>query len=289
MQAHDHDGGSIRAEPGFLKELADFWLTRVPSVYLRVEQKRGWLSWDRRVYLSIIRPGDAILDIGANVGGHTALFSHLAGRTGKVIAYEPVPTNLRRLRDNVARRCRYDNVEIRDLAVGGAGARGRVKIIVPAGDATQASLQPHASGSWADARPEPFECGITNLDADILSRRDVHVALMKIDVEGAELEVLRGAHDLLLRDEPLVYCEVFDEWTRAFLYEPADLIEFMRALDYTEARVFRDDGFARHSLGALSALDIFGVSTNVLFAKGKHAQRLSVLDRHFGTVVNSSR
>lgn len=274
--------GALNANPGYTKELVDFWLTRSPRLYLFVEERRRWLSWDRRVYLSIIRPGDTVLDIGANVGAHTVLFSHLAGSNGRVLSFEPLPSNLAQLRENVARRGRFQNVEVFPVAVGGPEASGSVTLLVPGGDFTQASLRAHAAGSWVHgSKTESYECPITSIDHHFHALPMERVDLMKIDVEGAELEVLRGAQGLLAQYQPMIYCELFSEWTRAFSYSPEDLVAFLMSLGYTEARVIRGAHVSAYRLDAAIPSELFDVSTNVLFNAPDHADRVRRFDQRF--------
>jgi len=85
----------------YLKERVDYQLTRYPRLYLAVDRYSPGINWDKRVYLSFIRRGDNVLDVGANVGAHTVFFSHLVRANGRVLAFEPVPENLVALEEGV--------------------------------------------------------------------------------------------------------------------------------------------------------------------------------------------
>ena len=69
--------GSLQRELPFFKEFLDYRLTRYPRLYLFVERFRDWINWDKRIYLSFVRRGNIVLDIGANVGTHAVFLSHL--------------------------------------------------------------------------------------------------------------------------------------------------------------------------------------------------------------------
>lgn len=152
----------------------------------------------------VLRPGDVVLDVGANIGFLTALAGRLVGPQGRVIAFEPVPANARLVRRNAALNGQA-HVEVVEAAVGDH-----------AGVATLV-LARHAGGAaLAEADRPPDACGelrvaLMTLDgwlAANAARLPGPVRLVKIDVEGAEPAVLRGAAGLLAQAGPQVLLEV---------------------------------------------------------------------------------
>ena len=145
-------------------------------------------------WLGLLRPGATVIDVGANVGAFALLSSRVVGPGGRVIAFEPEPTNADRLRRNVSRNGAR-NVEVRQEAVGDAP-----------GEATL-YVQPGQSGTHSMLRPDGAEgiaVPITTLDDLIIHGRPDAI---KIDVEGLEGAVLRGGHRMLRDAFPHVLLE----------------------------------------------------------------------------------
>ncbi len=139
---------------------------------------------------SLLRPGDVVIDGGANIGIYTALAAAGVGRLGHVIACEPSPTTMTLLRATVDLNG-FDWVELREVAL--AEVPGRL---------TMHMFQPGSGfSSFAPAvtfDSDTVEVEVTTLD-DLAATIDRSVNLVKLDVEGAELRALRGAA-VLLRD-----------------------------------------------------------------------------------------
>jgi FkbM family methyltransferase len=275
--------GALQRELPFFKDIIDYRLSRHPRLYLLVERFRGWVNWDKRVYLSFVRPGDTVLDVGANVGAHAIFLSHLVRGAGRVLAFEPLAPNVDALGETIRRRARTDNVTIFPLAVGNPGnARHEVVISAPGDDLTQASLHLQAAGSWArDARVREFEALLTSLDAESAVNALASIDFMKIDVEGGELDVLKGASRILARHRPLIYCEMSEEWAGAFGYAPQDLFKFVRSLGYREARLFNGERVSALALDTPLPHGFFRTPSNVLFLADNHADLVADFDNRY--------
>lgn len=254
-------------------------LARRREWYLRVLRWTGRGSLEKRIYLSLIREGEVVFDLGANLGYFTLLFSDLAGRGGEVHAFEPVPPTFARLRETVERCRRYENIFLNQAACSDVEGRGVIQM--PDDDIEQASLQPHQEGSWSQAgRITPFETRTLRLDNYARGRRPGWIHFVKCDVEGAELPALQGMEAKLKCCRPLLLLEVFSKWTAGFGYHPVDLIDFLRRLGYdrffaanarliplVDARATLAEGADRQSMNLLCAVGAW------------HADRLRAL-RH---------
>ena len=281
--------GTLQRDLPPLKDAIDYQLTKAPSLYLFVERFREWVNWDKRVYLSFVRRGDIALDVGANVGAHTLFLSHLVGKRGRVLAFEPIPANVDRLKETVRRRARHANIAIEPVAVGNSPmAGGMATLRIPGDDLTQASLATQTTGSW-EGKPSLREVAVPLISLD--TSKDVqslpHIELVKIDVEGGELDVLRGAARTLFRHLPLIYCEAYDRWQASFGYGPADLLELARTLGYPAARVFSEGRVHPIRLDQAVPAGLFATSADILFFAEKHRTAVDRFDRRYHVHISS--
>ncbi|MEZ5316857.1 MAG: FkbM family methyltransferase [Vicinamibacterales bacterium] len=174
----------------------------------------------------LLRPGDVCLDVGAHIGWYTTLAATLVGPTGAVHAFEPLPSAFRRLERNVALLQDSSCVVLNNIALGEAPGAGLLHVF-PSEPDSHSSISDQGR---PDARAIP--CTVTTLDA-YLAERVPHartVALVKLDVEGAELMCLRGAHGLFSRPAPPCWIvEMAASTSRGFGYTPNDLLAQIRA------------------------------------------------------------
>jgi FkbM family methyltransferase len=274
--------GSLQRDLPFLKDLIDHRLTGYPRAYLFVERLRAWANWDKRVYLSFVRRGNIVLDIGANVGTHTVFFSHLVGNHGRVLAFEPLSENIDALKETIRLRSRNPNIRIIQAAVGAPGESGRrVVMTAPEEDLTQASLRVQAAGSWREQSAREYEVSLTSLDAEREVRDLPSIDVIKIDVEGGELDVLKGGAQTLRRHHPLIYCEIYEQWAATFGYAPADLFSFVRFLGYTGARVISNGVVHALPLDRDPPPAMFETSSDVVFFTEKHRQLVGSFDKRY--------
>jgi FkbM family methyltransferase len=154
----------------------------------------------------LVRPGDRCVDVGANIGVHTvrlARLARLAGRDGEVIAVEPDPELARRAERNAALNG-LGNVRVVNAAA--SDTAGEMRLYRPSPwdtNRARASLlhHPYLTG---DATNVP----VVTLDEVCAGRR---IALIKIDVEGHEAAVVRGAAAIIARDAPSIVFEYAPE------------------------------------------------------------------------------
>jgi FkbM family methyltransferase len=158
----------------------------------------------------LILSGQTVLDIGANFGVFTKLFSQLVGPDGSVLAFEPVPQTFRTLAAGVE-RFHLRNVQAINKAV--SDQIGTALMEVPQYvESKGENLYAAHIVSAQDSR-KTFAVNRVTIDSLQLPRVD----FIKIDVEGHELEVLRGSRETLAKYHPILMVEVTSPGTVEFL------------------------------------------------------------------------
>lgn len=169
----------------------------------------------------LIRPGSVVFDVGAHVGYYAVLSSLLTGPGGQVIAFEPVPANLKYLRRHL-RLNGCDNVRVLTNCVGEGSSIAKF-------DDSHGTGVGHLSASGT------LDVQVRSLDEMIESAELPIPQFIKIDVEGAELLVLRGAERLLRRHRPTIVLSTHsDQLDRACLEQ---LTEFGYDVEHLEPDV----------------------------------------------------
>jgi FkbM family methyltransferase len=140
-----------------------------------------------------IRPGDVVLDIGANIGYFTLLFAKLVGRDGAVFAFEPTPDTFALASKNVELNG-YSNVTLVQKAL--SNRAGRASLVVYDDIPGKNRLTPGVT------EKNSIEVETVRLD-DYFANYSREISFIKIDVEGAELLALEGGRRLLGRNHRL--------------------------------------------------------------------------------------
>jgi FkbM family methyltransferase len=172
-------------------------------VDLRSAVSRGIYSkgeFDPLVFKAIaseLRASDILLDVGSNVGVYSIQSLEIVGTSGNVHAFEIDPRPLRCL-ELSKKRFHYDNLHIHSTAVG--SAIGKVQL-----------NQDHECGnSQVSLVDGGTQVPMVSLDTWMASNGVDRVNVIKIDVEGFELEVLKGAQEILARNKPSLIIEADD-------------------------------------------------------------------------------
>lgn len=182
---------------------------------------------ERLVVEKFLKPGMTILDIGANQGFYTLLSSHKVGPRGKVFAFEPSPREIRRLKLHLwLNRCK--NVDVSASALGAAAGTGELHVVLGPESGCNSLRPPDVSQPTAQ-----LFVPVERLDDVLKARGITRVDFIKLDVEGAELSVLQGARDLLLRPpRPVILEEVQDIRTRPWGYHAKEILLYLSDLGY---------------------------------------------------------
>jgi len=173
-----------------------------------------------------VRPGDTILDVGANIGLFTLEGSLAVGPAGRVIAIEAMPAHATSVIDSV-RRNGMSNVEVIPVAVG--DQRGEGTLTLPSnmnyGMFTLGKVVGEVS----------FKVSVQRID-DILAERGVNsVDFIKMDIEGSELKALIGAEQTLRKHHPTILIELYEEHLNNCGTSSHEVKSFLTKLGYRES------------------------------------------------------
>jgi FkbM family methyltransferase len=191
---------------------------------------------ERRFVERYLEPGMTVLDIGAHHGFYSLLASKKVDRDGRVIAFEPSPRERERLARHLTLNA-CSNVLVEEAALG--EMEGHADLFLVAGKETGCNSlrQPQTKHL---TRKVPVR--VKRLDDYLRTAQIERVDFIKIDVEGAELSVLRGADGVLgRRPRPILLCEVQDLRTQAWGYPGMEIIKFLAERGYGWF-MLREDG-----------------------------------------------
>jgi FkbM family methyltransferase len=189
---------------------------------------------ERRFLRTFLRPGDIFVDIGANIGLFTLIAARCVGLDGKVYAFEPGSLTYRRLSDNISLNA-LQNVICQQIALSDAATRMDLTIALDGWDAFSSFARPMFGDSFVTESVQCVTWDSFAAQADLLGK----VTMMKIDVEGWESRVLRGAAATLARDDaPMVQIEFTEPAARAAGSSCARLYSDLEAFGF---RMYRYD------------------------------------------------
>ncbi len=232
IQSPDLDRIEIRASGVFVvfgSGVRMYWRpddTRsVPSVTVN---NGSYEPTERRLLESLAAGAQLILDIGANAGYMALHMARaVAPRSGKILAFEPVPSTYGELCANVAVNDLEETVSTINVALGDRD--GSLAFYVPA---FHGSVAASARPLFPNEENKHVQVRMVRLDDYAAEHPFSRIDLVKCDVEGAELLVLRGGLETLKRHRPILMLEMLRKWAAAYDYHPNDIIDLLRSLDY---------------------------------------------------------
>ena len=200
----------------FLIERLPKWFLKKPSGFSVVQTRFGFkikvdptfdeniekVIYERGVYeqgtvhviRNILEQGDYFVDVGANIGFLSLVGAATVGKQGEVIAFEPVPSTFEILVENKDLN-EFSQLQTEPFALGNATGK-------------QIIYQEDKNRGGASIAIERSELGteieVKRLDDLVLPKA---IKLLKVDVEGFELEVLKGGEELIKRDQPAIIVE----------------------------------------------------------------------------------
>lgn len=181
----------------------------------------------------LCKPGMIVIDIGANVGSHTLPLAKSVGNKGKVYAIEPVPWALDKLRKNLALN-HFTNVQIHPIALSNytdENAEFSLRASFKTTSENPVNKDGGLSESWWNAC-EKVSVKVETLDNFIVKENIPHVDVIKIDVDGYEVKVLKGAVKTLKSNTPSILMELAPSWLEDKGDSVEMLLDMLAKMDY---------------------------------------------------------
>ncbi len=177
------------------------------------------ISDEKEKISNYIKRGDTVIDVGGNIGFFALILNELVGNEGKIFSFEPS----KRLKDRLEKTIKINNIQnvtIVNLALGESEGNTTLHYN-PKQTGLSSIIMDFNDGSLTE------EIQITSLDkfAENISDR---VSFIKIDTEGYEPQVLKGATELIIRDKPTIYIELGGNYQKS----SAEALMILKELNY---------------------------------------------------------
>ncbi len=184
-----------------------------------------------RLFRSLLKEGDMVVDVGANAGYFTLLAARCVGTSGKVVAFEPVPRVRQLLEDNL-RINGIENCDVRSEAA--CDVNGETEFYVGPADHVGVSSLRQLGESTAVER-------VTTVRLDEVLSAEPAARLIKIDIEGAECHAIEGMESYLKRCQPDLIVEITDSYLHGMGRSADELFQRLERQGY-QAFLIGDKG-----------------------------------------------
>ena len=182
---------------------------------------------ERRFVERFLHPGMVFLDVGAYYGLYALSASSRVGSSGRVIAFEPSPFQMKRLKWNLLLN-RYKNVQVENIALGNCEGEGEFFVATGGSEGFSGLRSPQVGAPVRSIRVK-----LTTLDSYLQRHSLRSVDFIKVDVEGGELDFFRGAQNLLRQPiRPLILCELQDVRAEAWGHKAKDTAAFVESFGF---------------------------------------------------------
>lgn len=194
---------------------------------------RGAHDWAPIFVLEkFLKAGDTFIDVGANQGEYSLWAARKVGDQGKVVAFEPMPQLFGQLKENILLNKSFQK-SVTPVQLGLSDKKGEV-ILYASEDSNE--------GTNTIFNTDKFSIELGKIQLDTLDQQLKELNLnevnfLKVDVEGAELQVLRGALDTLKKHRPTLLLEINKDACIAGGYLPEDILELLKPFKYTFSKI----------------------------------------------------
>lgn len=178
--------------------------------------------------MGLVNAESIVCDVGANIGNHTVYFASVMG-AAKVHAFEPQPHVFATLKANVALNALVGRTTLHNCLLGAEAGKGR-----------QARFNPRNMGGTAFEAAGEGTIPVRMLDEVISAKARGALDLIKIDVEGMQDQVLKGAEGILDQRKPALWIEILEKDSGA-----ADTVKYLSRFGYKGERLAPNDWLFR--------------------------------------------
>jgi FkbM family methyltransferase len=183
---------------------------------------------ETKILQHIAKRSKVVVDIGANVGYYTVELAKLLETSGELLSFEPVEATFSQLNKNVELN-QLEN-KVKTFQLGLSNSITETNIFLP-------RISGSSAASLRNLHPEEeFESQIikiSTLDYVVGSLGITDCNLIKIDVEGGELQVIEGGIETISKFKPIVFAELLRKWSKAFSYNPNSVLFLLQDLGYS--------------------------------------------------------
>jgi FkbM family methyltransferase len=184
-------------------------------------------DFNRNDLLSLISPGNIVLDIGANIGDTSLHMAQKLNGTGHIYAFEPSPHVFKRLQTNVALN------PFKNISLFNEGMGDEVGELSFVGTSTK-----HTGGAFITKNMETgMKVKVSTIDTFVQMQQIKHIDLIKIDTEGFEVFVIKGAMQTLQHLRPVIFVEVSEVLLNRAGTSASQLFSLLQQLNYQCHRV----------------------------------------------------
>ncbi len=206
---------------------------------------------EMRVIISLLDKPRTIIDVGANIGWYTMILGKTYP-TAKIYSFEPMSKTIEYLKKNLYKNKIRAEVFPYALSDKTGTATFNYYPDFPAASSLKETI---------NQKPHKVKVELKRLD----DFKFENVDFIKVDTEGSELFVLKGAIETIKKYKPIVFSEMLTKWSKKFGYHPNDIINLFKSLDY-ECYVINKDKLEKFGI----VDDKTRITNYLFFHKEKH-------------------
>lgn len=185
----------------------------------------GFKENSRENLYSNIKKEDIVLDVGANVGDVSMMASKIVSEKGYIYGFEPDPTNFLRLNKNLSLN-NFQNIDVINKGIGDKKGRFSLSIIDDRNRGMNKIVKTQSGTNTIN------EIDVIRLDDFVNERGLKKIDVIKIDVEGFEMNVLKGAEAIIKKYQPILFIEIDDNHLKEQNTSAKELVSLVKSLGY---------------------------------------------------------